>query len=218
MNKQTDTLFFGKGNAKVGKEIWTFSLPAGHTCPGARACMARADRGSGRITDGAEQEFRCFAASMERYAGVRERRWENFEALKGLSFVEMVELIEASLPINEGIIRVHVGGDFFSNSYFAAWMKVAVDNPDILFYAYTKSLNYWVRNIEIIPVNFKLTASRGGRYDALIEKYNLRTATVLHTLQEAVALALEVDHDDSHAYRGNESFALLVHGTQPKRK
>lgn len=34
------------------------------------------------------------------------------------------------------------------------------------------------------------------------------------SLEEALALGLELDHDDSHAYNGEESFALLIHGQQ----
>ena len=34
--------------------------------------------------------------------------------------------------------------------------------------------------------------------------------------QEAIDKGLEIDHDDSHAAFGKESFALLLHGTQPK--
>jgi hypothetical protein len=38
---------------------------------------------------------------------------------------------------------------------------------------------------------------------------------VLHP-EEAEALNLEIDHDDTHAIENENSFALLLHGTQPK--
>ena len=63
------------------------------------------------------------------------------------------------------------------------------------------------------------TASRGGREDYLIEKHNLREAVVVFSEREAYDKGLEIDHDDSHAARPslrNQSFALLIHGTQPK--
>jgi hypothetical protein len=40
-------------------------------------------------------------------------------------------------------------------------------------------------------------------------------AYVVNTEEEAEELGLEIDHDDSHCF-GDKSFALLVHGTQPK--
>ena len=33
---------------------------------------------------------------------------------------------------------------------------------------------------------------------------------------EAASLGLEIDHDDSHAMRPGPSFALLLHGVQPR--
>jgi hypothetical protein len=177
-------------------------------------CLAKADRETGKITDGANQKFRCFAASMEWRGSVRDARWHNFDALKGLSTDELVTVIGANLPKSAAIIRVHVSGDFFSESYFKAWIRVARNNPQIRFYAYTKSLNFWVRNIARIPANFKLTASHGGRYDQLIEQHSLKTAKVVFTIEEAAALGLELDHDDSHAYDSGDSFALLLHGGQ----
>lgn len=208
-------LTFGKGNAKLDKAIITFSLPAGYTCPGAMQCLARANRQTGAITDGVDATFRCFAASAEAvYRNVRESRWANFEALKGLSREGMAELINASLPAKTTIVRIHVSGDFFSEAYFLAWCDVAKANPSVRFYAYTKSINFWAANKANVPANLILTASEGGRYDAQINGF--KRAKVVFSEEQAQALGLAIDHDDSHAYNGTESFALLIHGTQAK--
>src|SRR4051812_24940419 len=92
-------LRFGHGNAKLDKAIFTFSLPAGHTCPFARDCKSKADRKTGYINDGPEVQFRCYAASMEaRHSSVRRSRWHNLEQLLACdSVVEMAELILDSL-------------------------------------------------------------------------------------------------------------------------
>jgi hypothetical protein len=37
---------------------------------------------------------------------------------------------------------------------------------------------------------------------------------VLFSIEEARDLGLEIDHDDSHAYASEKSFALLLHGKQ----
>ena len=53
----------------------------------------------------------------------------------------------------------------------------------------------------------------------MIDRNNLRESVVVFSEQEAYNKGLEIDHDDSHAavpeWRNN-SFALLVHGIQPK--
>ena len=125
--KVADWLSFGKGNAKLGEEIATFSIPAGWTCPGASQCLARANRETGVIQDGSNQAFRCFAASAEAaFPSVRKSRWNNFEKLKGLSTEQMVALIVGSLP-KAKTVRIHVSGDFFSEAYFLAWLEVAIE-------------------------------------------------------------------------------------------
>jgi len=210
-------LRFGRGNAKLADEIYTFSLPAGHACPGALQCMAKADRKTGKLQDGPSQSFRCFAAGDEsRYPSVRRLRWHNFDLLKGNSREEMAALILHSLPLDANIVRLHVSGDFFSDAYFLAWMDVAKAKSETLFYTYTKSLPIWLRHRSSVPANFKLTASEGGKHDHLIESETLKSARVLFSMEEAVALGLEIDHDDSHAYASEKSFALLLHGNQPK--
>jgi len=131
----------------------------------------------------------------------------------------MAEEIDYALPQNAGIVRIHVAGDFFNKEYFRAWMRVASMNPTVLFYAYTKSLQYWIDNLGIIPDNLILTASSGGRDDNLISEHNLRETIVVYSVAEAIALGLDIDHDDSHAARpslAKRDFALLIHGTQPK--
>jgi protein gp88 len=213
-------LKFGKGNAKLNKTIHTFSLPAGWTCPGARDCKSKVHVDSSNkrtLKDGAHTKFRCFAASQEvLYTNTHLARQHNFELLKGLSAHEMAELIEASLPKRADTNRVHVSGDFFSQDYFDAWLAVALSNPHRLFYAYTKSLNYWVARMDIIPDNFILTASKGGNYDHLIDQHGLRQAIVVFSEAEAEALGLPIDKDDSHAMKHGGDFALLLHGAQPK--
>jgi len=219
MNKQkNDKLKFGKGNAKLSKDIYTFSLPAGHSCPYAFECKASADRSTGKIKDGKNQVFRCFAASQEAlYTNTRNARWHNYDLLRSLSTKsQMVDLIVDSLPPKANTVRVHVSGDFFSQTYFDAWMDVARMFSKKKFYAYTKSLPYWLERRDTIPKNFNLTSSKGGRTDVLIDLNKLKYAEVVFTEEEAKELKLELDHDDSHAYNGKKSFGLLIHGSQKK--
>jgi len=215
-------LKFGKGNAKLGSRIRTFSLPAGWSCPFALECKSKVVllNGSRKIRDGSATKFRCFAASSEVvYPAVYDARQHNWNALKThrRSIAAMASLISSSIPGRTKWVRIHVSGDFFSQKYFDAWLKVARSNPNILFYAYTKSLLYWVSRLDSIPTNLILTASFGGKTDYLIEKHSLRYAKVVFSEEEAATLGLPIDHDDSHAYTNGGSFALLLHGIQPAK-
>ena len=63
-----------------------------------------------------------------------------------------------------------------------------------------------------------MTASHGGTLDNFILRYPRtfkRNARVVYTEDEAMALGLPIDHDDSHCF-GQSAFALLVHGSQKK--
>jgi len=212
-----------------GRKIKAFNLLSGYSCPQAKECLAKVqatpnpDKKSGlnlKVIDGKDCQFRCFSATNEAtYPSVYLSRKKNFDALKVCKTVgEMVKLIHDALPKNTGIVRIHVAGDFFNDMYFKAWCIVAQLNPDTLFYAYTKSLNYWLDNQMQVPENFVLTASRGGRLDHLIDQHNLREAKVVFSPEEADALGYEIDHTDEHAAipeYADKSFALLIHGKQP---
>ena len=203
---------------KLGITLKTFTLPAGYTCAGAKDCLAFADRKTGKITDGKDTVFRCFAASLEAvYPSLRAMVWHNFELLKDAlsnSVDACADLICDSLPKKFDVLRVHVGGDYFSKEYLLAWVEVAKRNPDKLFYSYSKSLNFF-GDVEL-PENLVLTASRGGKYDDLIDENHFKEALVVYSEQEAADLGLEIDHDDEHAAFGKSNFALLIHGVQPK--
>lgn len=222
-------LTFGRGNAKLdalekklGKRVYTFSLLSGFTCPYAKDCKSSAVMVNGKlkIVDGPDTLFRCFSASQEAlFRNVYNSRLANgaVVALASKSVADAALAIQENLPKKAGIIRIHVGGDFQTKNYFQAWLMVAAANPGVLFYAYTKSLPFWVwaKDLDIIPKNFVLTASYGGHRDDLIEKHNLRFAKVVYSVGEARKLKLAIDHDDSHAAKPGKSFALLIHGAQP---
>lgn len=212
-------LKFAKGNAKLENDTAILSLPAGHTCPFAKECFSKSDRVTGKITDGMQSKYRCYAASAENlFETTRISRWRNYETLKNCKTIpKMVGMIYGSLP-RKGIklVRVHASGDFFSQTYFDAWLKIASAKPNLIFYAYTKALPYWIARKNRIPANFKLVASRGGKFDNMIKTYKLRNVRVVFSEAQASKFwKLKLDHDDKLAWQGDENFALLLHGTQP---
>jgi hypothetical protein len=229
MTESTESLlrFIPGGNSKLDKDIWSFSLPAGWSCPGAKTCMTKVDPETGKIIDGAYQKFRCFAAVDEVRPNVREIRWRNFRLLIEANTVEgMTDLIIKSFPRNVSKMRVHVSGDFFNQNYFDAWMMASRHFNKCKFYAYTKSLNLVQKSLDAggIPDNFAITLSEGGAWDSKIDmlrtiaedmQQGLGKSKVVFHPDEAAALNLPIDHDDSHAQSGDHEFALLLHSIQP---
>jgi len=230
---------FSKANAKIealkqvkslekyleGKKVYSFDLLSGFSCPFAKECLSKAvenSEGKRTIKDGPNTEFRCFSASQEvQYTNLYNLRKNNFDSLRKLDTVELVKEILEAMPKDLGVCRIHVAGDFFNEKYFLAWLAIAKMFPQKLFYAYTKSITYWLHNQSLVSSlpNFILTASYGGKADPLIEANNLRASKVVFSEQEAEDLGLDIDHDDSHAADPelkNQDFALLIHGTQPK--
>jgi hypothetical protein len=222
--KLTKLLSHAANRGYVGKHL-TFAIPAGHSCPFAHDCLSKADRETGKLTDGQHTQFRCYAATQEtRYRNVRSQRWHNFDLLRQAHRNgTLPNLIRASLKYagawdNHSLIRWHESGDFFNQKYLDAFLQVAAETPTNRYYLYTKALPFWLsaRERGLIPANVNIIASAGGTHDALIEQHNLPEARVVYSHGEAEDLGYEIDHDDSHAAFGDGSFALLIHGTQPK--
>jgi hypothetical protein len=124
----TNLLKFGEPNAKLKKlakklklKLKTFSLPAGWTCPGAKDCLSRADRTTGKIEDGPDTLFRCFAASGEAvYPSLRKMVWHNFELIDLHGWKEAVvvyseeEAAEKGLDIDHDDEHAAFGKDDFA--------------------------------------------------------------------------------------------------------
>jgi hypothetical protein len=204
---------------KINKTVYKFDLLAGKTCPFANECQSCVI--DGKVVDGKNTKFRCFSASIEAlYPSVYSLHKINTDKIrKAKTINKMVDEIQMSLTDKMEVIRIHSSGDFFNQLYFNAWLEVVRKNPTKTFYAYTKSLPFWIKQLDNIPDNMILTASYGGKKDHLIEEYNLRYAKVVFSKSEANILGLEIDKNDFSAYNPktkNVSFALLIHGVQPK--
>lgn len=222
-------LKFSTGNSKINKlakylglsnkQVVCFDLPAGHTCPCASLCKSTADRVTGKITDGENCQFRCYAASNEAvFKSARALRWHNYDELVACSSVDSIaSLILASIPNAVKVVRIHSSGDFFSKKYFQAWVKVAIARPDVKFFGYTKVLPY-VNFAK--PDNFRLVYSFGGVLDNKVTSEPV--AYVVNTVADAESKSLQVScqtnpSDDYDFVMAGQSFALVLHGTQPKK-
>jgi hypothetical protein len=178
--------------------VYEWNLPTGHTCPFALECLVKVGRETGKF-ENKSNAYRCYAASPERFPAVRNHRWTNYEyVLAGNKPV---------LPKDCKAVRIHAAGDFFNQAYFDMWIEIAKENPDVEFWAYTKSLKYWVNRINEIPANLILTASAGGRNDELIDQYKLKHVQVVK--DETLAPAQLVDTNDDLARIPELNFYLI---------
>jgi Gene product 88 len=220
--KKDCVLTISANNVKLDHPF--LSLPAGYTCPFADSCKTIVPRdrkkNDGKLVQD-QGDLRCYAASEEaRYPNAQKMRWRNKDLLDKFDKQGKIDLILNSIKYFEqnngtmSVFRIHESGDFYDMDYFDAWLEVAKKRPDILFYAYTKSLPFWLKRKTEIPKNLKLVASSGGKFDELISKHNLKNAVVVNSPEDAVKLKLPIDIDDTLAHNYDGNFAILVHGSQ----
>jgi hypothetical protein len=198
-------------------QAMSWSLPSGTTCPGALLCLAKADRHTGKIWNGPEQKFKCYSAVTERFPSVRQRLWANFDAVKGKSALEVADVLEC-MPRKTERVRIHTAGDFFSQAYFDGWLEFCRRHERVHFWAFTKSVKFWVARLGQIPSNLVLQASKGGREDHLIDEHGLKYAEVVWSEQEAAQKGLAIDVDDYLAAYGSAPFALLENFSAAKKR
>lgn len=218
-----NTLKFSTANGKLQKlakalgipkaHVFSFNLPSGFSCPNAVDCLAKADRETGKITDGKHMKFRCFAASLEStFPSARKRTWLNFDSVKSaVKKNRLTETLQSVLPKKAKVVRIHASGDFYSKAYFEGFLQLAKDNPNVVFYGYTKMLDYVLADK---PSNFRLVYSIGGRDDKRFAGVDVPYSKVIYDASQADA-NIDIDDNDIHAYNGVSS-NLIIHGVQPK--
>ena len=219
-----DLLKIQFGNAKLSNLVGHISLPAGFTCPGAKECLSYANRKTRKMTDGPETEFRCYAAGMEaRYPAYHKIVWHNFDLInkvrndKSALFSLLYNSIMLQHPQLQ-ILRFGVSGDFYTQAQADAAMELADFMPNVLFYAYTKSVHLFEEHLDnqgTVRPNFMVTCSLGGKHDELVYRREYKYAKVVRNKKEADELGMECDHDDTHAMRPGPSFCQPIHGGQP---
>jgi hypothetical protein len=111
------------GNTKLGKLIWGWTLPVSRLiCIGmTKVCEAICYALCG-----------CFL-----FANVRNSHMRNYEESLTDDFVANMNVdIRRNFA---KIVRVHVGGDFYSVEYVRKWIEIVQANPKVVFYTYTRS-------------------------------------------------------------------------------
>lgn len=159
---------------KIG--VWNWTLPAWagrladgrtyNTCPSAGVCAKV-----------------CYARNgAYNFRNVKAKHQDNLRrVLDDLSQWEADMTAELRKPKFRGgkYVRVHDAGDFFSDDYTAAWLRIARAVPDVVFYCYTKEVSRFRRVVEPEPpANFLWVYSFGGKEDHLLDPAVDRVADV----------------------------------------
>lgn len=155
--------------------IYSFGIPAfkdmagNFTCPNAAKCAIGCYARQGRY-------------AMPNVKNAQETR------LALTKSPEFVATINSEIQKRKGIkiVRIHDSGDFYDISYFDDWLKIAIANPKIKFYAYTKMISMVKLYTKgaTLPKNIKIIFSFGGKQDALIDTAKDSHSKVFSSLGE----------------------------------
>ena len=112
-----------KGNTKLGKKIWDFSLPPVASCPDSTECA---------IT--------CYAVKSYELYKDAELSWNNNFKLVINNLDSFKELVINQLSKGKiKSLRIHASGDFYTIDYLNAWLEIIKQFPEIDFFDYTKA-------------------------------------------------------------------------------
>ena len=120
-----------------------------------------------------------------------------------------IELINIELSKNKYInkyIRIHDAGDFFNEQYAKDWINISLNNPQCVFYAYTKEVKLF-KSI-ILPKNFIIIYSFGGKQDYLIDKSKDRHSDVFYDYNEMINTGYNDIADDDKQAAINDNFKV----------
>lgn len=185
--------------------IWNWTLPAfavrltdGRTlnvCPKAGACANFCYALNGtymfrNVREAHERNLLMVLDRLDEWAAqmTEELSHKRFKATGVERFpgydLQLDEWAESWRKAGGAAIRIHDSGDFFSVEYLEAWMNIARQFPDILFYAYTKDVRMFREHaVGKAPVNFRWVYSMGGKEDDLVDKDTERHADVFPSVE-----------------------------------
>ena len=193
-------------NAKLKKtsiennmRVLNFSLPAYKTitgktvCPFAKDCIKY-----------------CYAQKGNyKYPSVIKGLNNRYELSKTADFVpKMNATIILERPTH---VRIHDSGDFYSIAYLNKWVTIANDNKDVIFYAYTKSIKFFIDGLKL-PKNLKIIFSEGSKTDDLINVNKHRHARIFKSKELLQAAGyIDASNNDLKAITSNKRVGLVYH-------
>ena len=200
MNLLTQNSKMKKTSIKNNAKIFNFSIPAYKTksgkvtCPFADACVKYCYAQKGNYT---------------RFPIVQELMEQKYEISKQNNFNSLMnEEIKKKKATH---IRIHDSGDFYSVKYLAKWIQIAEYNKEVIFYAYTKSIKFFVDTL-LLPDNMKIIFSEGSKHDELINPKTDRHARIFKNIDLLNASGyIDASENDLQAITENKKVGLVYH-------
>ena len=193
-------------NAKLKKtsienkmRVLNFSLPAYKTITGKTVCP--------------------FAKDCIKYCYAQKGNYKYPSVIKGLNnryelskTDEFVPKMNATIILERPThVRIHDSGDFYSPQYLNKWVQIAKDNTNVIFYAYTKSIKFFINGLKL-PKNMKIIFSEGSKTDNLINTSKHRHARIFKSKELLNAAGyIDASNNDLKAMTSNKKVGLIYH-------
>ena len=185
----------------IGKRVFNFGITAYKSitgkiiCPFADKCV----------------EY-CYAQKgAYSWSNVKPAFEKRYEITKQDNFIELMNKEIKRKKVD--FLRVHDSGDFYSPSYIQKWFKIANQNPNVNFYAYTKSIPLF-KGLAI-PENFDIIFSEGSKVDELINVKTDRHAKIFNSVDELEKAGyINASKNDLNAtkfFTSNHKIGLVYH-------
>jgi len=200
MNLLTQNAKMKKTSLKNNAKIFNFSIPAYKTKSGKSTCPFA----------GGCQKY-CYAqkGNYTRFPIVQELMEQKYKISKTNNFIPLMnEEIKKKKATH---IRIHDSGDFYSPQYLQKWVDIATQNTNVIFYAYTKSIKFFVDGL-LLPKNLKVIFSEGSKTDNLINVKKHRHARIFKNKELLLAAGyINASDNDLKAITSNKKVGLVYH-------
>jgi len=200
MNLLTQNAKMKKTSKENKAKIFNFSIPAYKTkegkitCPFADSCVKYCYAQKGNYT---------------RFPVVQELMEQKYKISKTAEFIPLMN--EEIRKKKATHIRIHDSGDFYSPQYLNKWVDIAKQNTNVIFYAYTKSIKFFVNGL-LLPKNMKVIFSEGSKTDNLINVNKHRHARIFKSKELLNAAGyIDASNNDLKAITSNKRVGLVYH-------
>ena len=200
MNLLTQNAKMKKTSKENKAKIFNFSIPAYKTkegkitCPFADSCVKYCYAQKGNYT---------------RFPKIQELMEQKYKISKTNNFIPLMN--EEIIKKKATHIRIHDSGDFYSPAYLNKWVDIATQNKEVIFYAYTKSIKFFVNGLKL-PKNLKIIFSEGSKTDNLINTAKHRHARIFKSKELLNAAGyINASDNDLQAITSNKRVGLVYH-------
>ena len=199
MNLLTQNSKLKKTSIENKMRVMNFSLPAYKTITGKTVCP--------------------FAKDCVKYCYAQKGNYKYPSVIKGLNnryelskTADFVPKMNATIILERPThVRIHDSGDFYSIAYLKKWVQIANDNKGVIFYAYTKSIKFFIDGLKL-PKNLKIIFSEGSKTDNLINVNKHRHARIFKSKELLQAAGyIDASTNDLKAITSNKRVGLVYH-------